>query len=201
MTEFGERVGGTLIRRLILVGMAVAVPLAAVALYFALFAPPPAPVMAQAAAAGEQSPLPPNHPPVGGTSPGGDQPHPQVGTPGRTLRVPESVKGKWQSVKLQVMPKDGGAAQVVTVKLGGDAAVPGSAITVHATEFLPALQVVSDGVTSASNEPVNPAALVSIAENGKEIFRGWLFGKFPDMQPFEHPKYRITLLEGVPAKG
>ncbi|HTX52395.1 MAG TPA: DUF2155 domain-containing protein [Candidatus Baltobacteraceae bacterium] len=196
MADFTEAVGGSLIRRLILVGLAVAVPLAAVALYFAFFAPPP-PVVAQAAAGGEQA-LPPNHPAVAGTQ-GGEQ-HPQVSAPGRTLRVPDAVKGKWQAVKLQVAPKEGGAPQVFTVKLGGDAEVPGSGLTVHATEFLPALQVVGDGVTSASNEPVNPAALVAISEGGKEIFRGWLFGKFPDMQPFEHPKYRITLLEGVPAK-
>ncbi len=200
MKDFAETVGGSLIRRLIVVGMAVAVPLAAVALYFAFFAPPPAPVMAQAAASPQEG-LPPNHPPVGGNPSGQERQHPQVGSPGRTLRVPDSVKGKWQAVKLQVTPKGGGQARVLTVKLGGDAAVPDSGLTVHATEFLPALQVVSDGVTSASNQPVNPAALVSISEAGKEIFRGWLFGNFPDMQPFEHPKFRITLIEGVPAKG
>jgi hypothetical protein len=199
MADFAEKVGGSLIRRLILVGLAVAIPLAAVALYFAFFAPAPAPVIAQAAV-GEQSALPPNHPPMGGSAPAGEA-HPQVGAPGRTLRVPDMVKGKWQAVKLQVAPKAGGAPQVVTVQLGSDATIPGSTLSVHAAEFLPALQVVSDGVTSASNDPVNPAALVSVLEGGKEIFRGWLFGKFPDMQPFEHPKFRITLIEGVPAKG
>ncbi len=195
MADFADAVGGSLIRRLILVGLAIAVPLAAVALYFAILAPAP-PVVAQGPG-GDQA-LPPNHPAVAG--PQGGEKHPQVGAPGRTIRVPDAVKGKWQAVKLEVVPKAGGTAQVLTVKLGADAPVPGSDLSVHATEFLPALQVVADGVTSASNDPINPAALVAISEGGKEIFRGWLFGKFPDMQPFEHPKYRITLIEGVPAK-
>jgi len=195
VADFAETVGGSLIRRLILVGLAIAVPLAAVALYFAVFAPAP-PVVAQAPG-GEQA-LPPNHPAV--AAPQGGEKHPQVGAPGRSVRVPDAVKGKWAAVKLEVAPKAGGAAQPLTVPLGGDAPVPGSGLRVRAIEFLPALQVVADGVTSASNDPVNPAALVAISEGGTEIFRGWLFGKFPDMQPFEHPKYRITLLEGVPAK-
>jgi hypothetical protein len=65
-------------------------------------------------------------------------------------------------------------------------------------DFLPALQVKDNEITSASNEPSNPAALVTIRDGDKETFRGWLFGKFPDMQPFEHQTYRITLVEGIP---
>jgi hypothetical protein len=65
-------------------------------------------------------------------------------------------------------------------------------------DFLPALQVGGAEVTSSSNDPVNPAVFVTVLDGGKEIFKGWLFSKFPEMQPFEHPKYRITLVEGVP---
>ena len=65
-------------------------------------------------------------------------------------------------------------------------------------DFLPALQVSGNEVTSAGNDPTNPAALVAVSEGGKEIFKGWLFARFPDMQAFRHPVYRITLLEGVP---
>ena len=65
-------------------------------------------------------------------------------------------------------------------------------------EFLPALQVKDSEITSASNEPSNPAVLVTIRDGDKETFRGWLFGKFPEMQPFEHQTYRITLVEGIP---
>jgi len=200
------------LKKLILFGTAVAVPLALVALYFAVFdqpqpgAPPTPATVAQAA--GDQPPagqsaLPPNHPPIQGqaTSPGAQMPpgHPQVGSAGRPVRIPDSVKGKWAAVKLRIEEKAGGRGpQIVTVKLGSDLQVTGSPLTVRVGDFLPALQVGGNEVTSLSNDPTNPAVFVTILDGGKEVFKGWLFAKFPEMQPFEHPKYRITLLEGIP---
>jgi hypothetical protein len=125
--------------------------------------------------------------------------HPQTGSAGRAVRVPDEVKGKWQGVKLQVAQKAGGASpQVFTVKLGGQIDIPGSKLQVKVGDFLPALQVSGNEVTSVGNDPTNPAVQVAVSENGKEIFKGWLFAKFPEMQPFEHPKYKITLVSGVP---
>jgi hypothetical protein len=206
------------LRKLILFGVAVAVPLAAVALYFAIFDQPPPPPHATPAAPAppapggppdsEQAALPPNHPPIGGPAggqtPGGESMagkpgHPQVGGAGRPVRIPDGVKGKWQAVKLRVEEKDGGRRpEIFTVKLGGQLAIPGSKLRVNVGEFLPALQVSGGEITSASNDPINPAALVTVTEDGKDTFKGWLFSKFPEMQPFEHPKFRITLVEGVP---
>ncbi len=216
-------------RKLILFGVAVAIPLAAVALYFAVFdQPPPAPRAAMppatAGAPGEQpgpgqATLPPNHPPIGeqaggpqgpaGGPPGGPQAsggpippagHPQMGSAGRTVRVPEEVKGKWQAVRLRVEEKGGGKPpQVFTVRLGAQLTIPGSKLHVRVGDFLPALQVKGGEVTSVSNDPTNPAVLVTVSEGSKETFKGWLFSKFPEMQPFEHPTYRITLVEGIPA--
>ena len=197
---------GTKKRRWVMAGLAVAGSLAAVALYFAFFAPAPAPSSARPAISGSPaapavaaSSLPPDHPPIEGAAPQAAQPHPPVGSTGRTVRVPDLVKGKWQAVKLKVELKSGATApQVVTVKLGGEHAIPGSTLKLRVDDFLPALQVKDNEITSASNEPSNPAALVTIWDGDKEAFRGWLFGKFPEMQPFEHPMYRITLVEGVP---
>ena len=202
-------------RKLIMFGVAVAVPLAAVAIYFAVFdePPPPAqPPVPQAVPGGSAGPgpasLPPDHPPIaaqaGDSQPGAGPPapagHPQMGSGGRLIRVPDEVNGKWQAVKLRVEEKSGGRPpQVFTVKLGGQFDIPGSKLQVRVGEFLPALQVSGNEVTSASNNPTNPAVMVTVLESGKEAFKGWLFSKFPEMQPFEHPIYRITLVEGVPA--
>ena len=204
-------------RKLILFGLAVAAPLAAVALYFGIFdrpSPPPRPAPpASPAPGGEpgsgQAALPPNHPPIGGRAGGPQVPtgepaaeqagHPQVGGVSRPVRTPDPVKGKWQAVKLRVEEKDGGRPpEIFTVKLGEQLAIPRSKLRVKVGEFLPALQVSGGEITSASNDPTNPAVLVTVSEDGKDTFKGWLFSKFPEMQPFEHPKYRITLVEGVP---
>lgn len=217
MSEMDER---PKTQKLILLGVAVAIPLAAVALYFAIFDQPAPPRVDQppvaAAASGQGSAdkpaLPPDHPPLsvqpGSVPPAAGQPgaaagmpagHPQVGSTGRTVRVPETVKGKWQAVKLQVEQKTARTGpQIFTVNLGGQLDIPGSKLHVNVGDFLPALQVSGNEVTSAGNDPTNPAVHVTVIEEGKEIFKGWLFGKFPDMQPFEHPAYKITLIAGVP---
>jgi hypothetical protein len=122
-----------------------------------------------------------------------------MGGAGRAVRVPDAVKGKWQAVTLHVERKGGGSPPLtITASLGQDTAIPGSKLKLRVDEFLPALQVKDNEITSASNEPSNPAALVTIWEDGKQTFHGWLFSKFPDMQPFEHPTYRVVLVEGVP---
>ena len=123
-----------------------------------------------------------------------------MGSAGRAVRIPEELKGKWQAVKLRVEEKGSGKPpEVFTVKLGEQLAVPGSRLRVRVGDFLPALQVRGGDITSVSNDPTNPAVMVTISDGGKEAFRGWLFSKFPDMQPFEHPTFRITLVGGVPA--
>jgi hypothetical protein len=186
-------------KRVIVVGMAIAIPLAAVALYFALFEPAQLPATPEPRPGAGQSALPADHPPVGG-QPAGPGGHPPVGSTGRAVQVPDAVRGKWQAVTLQVVSKAGGAPQRVTIPLGTQAPAPGGRLMLKVEEFLPALQVKDNTITSASNAPVNPAALVVVSEDGTVIFRGWLFAKFPDMQPFEHPVYRITLVEGVPKR-
>lgn len=184
--------------------------MAAVALYFAIFERPigTTPVRATDEAGAIRPALPPDHPPVGGQggerqaaagSPGATG-HPQVMGGSRTVRIPQAVQGKWRAVKLRVEAKEQGAtARVFVVKLGGHLDIPDSTLRIRISDFLPALQVSGNEVTSASNDPTNPAVLVTISEGAKETFRGWLFAKFPEMQPFEHPRYRITLVEGVPA--
>jgi len=203
-------IGGPSTHKLTLFGVAVGIPLAAVALYFAIFERPmAAPPSGPTGEAGPAQPaLPPDHPPVGGQS-GEHQTaaslsvaagHPQVISGSRAVRVPQEVQGKWRAVKLRVEAKDGGmTAQVFTVTLGGLLDIPGSTLRIRIGDFLPALQVSENEVTSASNDPTNPAVMVTVSEGARETFRGWLFAKFPEMQPFEHSKYRISLVEGVPA--
>ena len=193
-----------------LVAAAVGIPLAAVGLYFGVVErpTPPRPRDGTAVASSVEPALPPGHPPVASQSGEGQRAegpsvaigHPQVIGGSRAVRVPQEVQGKWQAVKLRVEAKDRGmTAQVFTVKLGGLLDIPGSTLRIRIGEFLPALQVSGNEVTSASNDPTNPAVIVTVSEGARETFRGWLFAKFPEMQPFAHPEYRITLVEGIRA--
>ena len=60
-----------------------------------------------------------------------------------------------------------------------------------------------EGRITSSSEPTNPAVGIRVYEGDKQIFPapgkqwGWLFSKMPGIHPFEHPKFSITLKDGV----
>jgi hypothetical protein len=130
--------------------------------------------------------------------PGGPQGQPIVVPKGeKTVVVPDSVKGKWKAVVLVVTDKKTNKQQEFTVNLNSDLKVPNSNLKVAVGEYLPDFRMEGLTLTSASNDPNNPAVGVKVFDGGKEIFKGWLYSKFPTMHPFEHPAYSIVLKDGV----
>lgn len=140
---------------------------------------------------------------LGGDSHGGlpAQPHPE--TEGqkiaRTIAIPEEVKGKWKGVKLLVKEKkEGGFSETKTLDIGSEFDIPDSNIHVKVGEFLPHMSIGENAFTSLSNDLINPAVNLIITENGKELYNGWAYAKFPDMYNFQHEKYSVTLVDFVP---
>ena len=115
----------------------------------------------------------------------------------KAVVVPDTVKGKWNKVKLAFEDKASGKISEFTVNLNSELSIPNTGLKVAVKEFLPDFKMGETTLTSGSNEPKNPAVRVEIFENGKSVFKGWLFAKFPTMHPFEHAKYGIILKEGV----
>ena len=149
---------------------------------------PPVP---QTGMPGQQQPLPPGHQammPKGETA----------------IVVPDTIKGKWKGVVLIVEDKTTKKKEELTINLNSDMKVPNSSLKISVGEFLPDFKMDGLTLTSVSNEPNNPAAAVSVSEDGKQIFPveqgkkwGWLYTKFPTVHPFDHPKYSISLKNGV----
>ena len=117
-----------------------------------------------------------------------------------TVVVPDAVRGKWSAVKIKVTDKAGGADKVYTASLGGDFSLPDSRLKVKVLNFLPDFIMSGATLTSQSNELKNPAAQIKIYDGDKEIFKGWLFAKFPTTHAFQHPRYGFTLYDYVPGK-
>lgn len=112
----------------------------------------------------------------------------------RTVEVPEEVKEKWKEVSIQVMDKKTGESKHYKVQVSSSFKVPNTDLDIEIGDFLPHFTMPTGGkITSASNEPKNPALQVTINENKEEKYRGWLFANFPEMHAFEHEKYAITL--------
>ena len=119
--------------------------------------------------------------------------------------VPDSVKGKWKAVVLEVEDKATKKVSDYVVNLHSNLTVPNSNLKIEVGDFLPDFRMNGLEMTSISNEPNNPAVGVKIFEGSKEVFPapgkkwGWLYGRpeFRSMHPFEHPKYHVTLKNAV----
>jgi predicted small lipoprotein YifL len=117
--------------------------------------------------------------------------------------VPPEVQGKWSSVVLEVKDRKSNKTTDFTVDLGGELKIPDSKLTVKVGDFLPDFKLGAQIITSASNDPVNPAVGVKIFEDGKQIFPqsgkwGWLYVNHPNIHPFQHERFRVLLKKGIP---
>jgi hypothetical protein len=146
----------------------------------------------------EQPPVPPAgaHGQQGPLSPGG--PGGVVMPKGETtITIPDSVKDKWKGVVLVIEDKASKKTSELTANLNSDVKIPNSNLTVKVGDFLPEFKMAGLSITSLSNELNNPAVKVVVFEGDKEIFKGWLYSKFPTIHPFEHPKYGLLLKSGI----
>ena len=145
--------------------------------------------------------MPPGMMPAGGAMPPGQMPPGQGGrsVPKVEMKiiVPDNVKGKWSGVILIVEDKSTKKKQEFKVNLNSDLKIPNSNLKVAVGDFLPSFKMDGSTITSASNDSGNPAVRVKVSEGDKEVFKGWLYSKFPAIHPFEHPKYGIGLKEGI----
>lgn len=144
----------------------------------------------------ETPPPPPPMPGQGMPGQPGSMP-PMGGGPEKTIVVPDSVKGSWKAVKIEVEYKEKKSKKQFTVPLASEFKVPDSDLVIKTGAFLPHFTMAADAITSSSNNPENPAARIEVFQNQKEIFHGWLFAKFPAVHPFQHDKYGVTLVEGI----
>jgi len=118
---------------------------------------------------------------------------------GGKVIVPDMVKGKWKGVVFMLEDKISHAITEHTVNIGDEWAVPNSKLKIKTDIFLPDLIIQGTIFTSVSNELKNPAVHVTISEDGKELFDGWLFSLFPGMHSFQHDQFAVTLKDVIPS--
>lgn len=117
------------------------------------------------------------------------------------LEVPPEVEKAWSGIRLLWKDSTDGREGSLDVPLAGEATLPGSGLVVRADVFLPSFTMSSDVITSSGTEPENPAARITVSENGNPLFGGWVFTRFPDVHPFSHPRFSLRLEGGIPRKG
>lgn len=120
----------------------------------------------------------------------------------RTVNVQDSVRVAWSTAKLSVVDKTSGQIRSLDLVRGQSRVIPDSGLTLSLDHVVPDFGMDDGSIVSRSVSPENPAVQVRIKEGGKEIFKGWMFAKFPDVHPFEHARYSIRLaqLQGTQRK-
>ncbi len=169
----------------------------------------------------ENSQLPPGHPPVNKELPPGHPPvngkmgmppgHPQVDKElmsmhtsknmtkfDRPIRIPEEVTKTWKTATVDIVDKASGKV-VKEFKVHNGETVKYGGLEIKVLYIVPHL-VLDNGYTSGSNEPQNPAILVEVKENGKTIYAGPIYQKFPAMYNINHPRY-VLILKGISKEG
>jgi len=117
----------------------------------------------------------------------------------REIIVPKSVEGKWKAVKILVRDKSDEERNVMkTVTLGSTFQLGDSGISVRAGEFFPNFVLDQARYTSMDNTLGNPAIHLVVTENGKEIYNGWTFAKYPGLYAFKHQRYGLQLMDFIP---
>jgi hypothetical protein len=115
----------------------------------------------------------------------------------RTANISPEIKTKWPAVKLAVEDKATKTKKEYTIAVGSDLAVPNTKLSVKVFAFLPDFRMSDKDISTASDKPNNPAALVAVQEPGKQEWQGWIYSKHPTVHPFPHEKFSITLVDGV----
>ncbi len=151
---------------------------------------PPPSMPPQGAPAGPGMPGAPGMPGMPGTF------HGEM-TVEKKIVLPDEVRGAWKAVRLEIVYKEKKEKKRFDVPLNSEYKVPDTGLTLKTGAFFPHFKMVPDRITSESNRPENPATQLQVFEGGREIFHGWLFAKFPDIHPFAHDKYAVTLVEGI----
>ncbi|PLX81614.1 MAG: DUF2155 domain-containing protein [Desulfuromonas sp.] len=122
------------------------------------------------------------------------QPHKQYSQ----VVVPPEVEGQWKAVVIGVVDRDSGQSLTVTATIGEDYSLPESHLRFRVKSFLPHFVVDGMTMTSVSNKPVNPAAMILLFDNDLEVFRGWLFSRYRNTHSFQHPRFSFNLIDFVP---
>ena len=125
------------------------------------------------------------------------QGHPKMGEE-RKVVIPDDIRNGWKAVRIEVLFKETKEKKRFDVPLDADFQIPGANLTLKAGPFLPEFQMGPEQISSASNKPQNPVVRAEVFEEGRKIFSGWLFSKYPDIHPFAHDKYGVRLVEGIP---
>ncbi len=114
--------------------------------------------------------------------------------------VPDDVRGQWKAVRIKVFDKSNSQEETYTIDLGYEFTIAKSDVKIRVENFLPTFVMQGRIMTSDSNDLRNPAAQIVVSEADQEIYKGWLFSRFPGTHTFQHERFSFSLVDFIPNK-
>ncbi|MFQ5479991.1 MAG: hypothetical protein ACE5DW_01800 [Thermodesulfobacteriota bacterium] len=116
----------------------------------------------------------------------------------KTVKISDEVKKKWTSVTLEISSLQAQAVKTVELKVGSTTQLNDDGYEIKVESFVPDYTIVGDHIESRSNEPNNPAVLLSLLKGDKVETRGWVFTQLPEFNSFNDKRFVFVLK--APAK-
>ncbi len=110
--------------------------------------------------------------------------------------LPE-ISNVYSGIRIEAVNKNNNKKIEVIVPFNETVAISDTGLSIVTKSYYTDFTINAGGVKNVSMVEKNPGAKVTITEKGKEVFDGWLFQNFPDMHPFEHPEWKILMINGI----
>ncbi|MBI5971321.1 MAG: hypothetical protein HY884_09235 [Deltaproteobacteria bacterium] len=114
----------------------------------------------------------------------------------KSVRISNEVKAKWKEATLEVADSSSKISETVKIPVGSAVALKNSKFKLKVEVVVPDYWLSADMkiIETRSNEPKNPAALVTLLDGDKTVARGWIFRNLPQYNTFNDTKYSLRLV-------
>ena len=112
----------------------------------------------------------------------------------RELNISQEVRDKWKEVQLQITDTSRQETRLITLQVGTSVRLNEKGERLLIEVYIPDYSIVDKRIESRSNEPNNPAVLVTLTNEGEVLKKGWVFKHYPEFNSFVNKKFHLVLV-------
>jgi hypothetical protein len=106
----------------------------------------------------------------------------------------DEMKAKWNEVQVAITDNANQRTETITLKVGSKVKLTEEGYFLTIDAFVPDYAIAESKIVSRSDEPNNPAMLVSLYENETQITRGWVFKDFAEFNSYSNSRFVLQLV-------
>jgi hypothetical protein len=105
----------------------------------------------------------------------------------------DEMKAKWNEVQIAITDNAKKRTEAITLKVGSRVKLTEEGYFLTIDAFVPDYAISESKIISRSDEPNNPAMLVSLHDNDTQITRGWVFKDFSEFNSYSNSRFELQL--------